>query len=201
MPRRARLIVAGFPLHVVQRGNNGTACFMDDADRRFYLFHLERALAVFDCALHAYCLMGNHVHLLMTPEGPASCSLLMKRVGQLHSQYINRKYRRTGALWDGRYHSFVVHSESYLFNCYRYVEQNPVRAKMVGRPAEHPWSSYRVNARCGPRGIITPHSVYNSLARTDPERASAYSALVDSVLGEAELAQIRLAVRSGQLVA
>ena len=199
MPRRARLIVDGFPLHIVQRGNNGTACFKDDSDRRFYLFHLERAVARFKCALHAYCLMGNHVHLLLTPDGAASCGSLMKCVGQLHSQYFNRKYGRTGALWDGRYHSFVVHSESYLFNCYRYVEQNPVRAKIAAGPFEYAWSSYRINAQSGPRSFITPHSAYMALGNTDHQRAESYKDLVEAGLEECELAQLRLAVRSGQL--
>lgn len=123
----------------------------------------------------------------------------MKCVGQLHSQYFNRKYDRTGALWDGRYHSFVVHSESYLFNCYRYVEQNPVRAKIAASPFDYDWSSYRINAQSGPRSCITPHSAYMALGNTDNQRAAAYKELVEAGLEDCELAQLRLAVRSGQL--
>ena len=188
-------------MHIVQRGNNRAPCFRDDTDRRFYLYQLQLALAQFNCALHAYCLMTNHVHLLLSPDDAKGCGLLMKRVGQLHSQYINRKYSRTGALWDGRYHSFVVHSERYLFNCYRYVEQNPARAKMVDRPQQYLWSSYHINSQGAASGIITAHAEYMRLGRTDRERASAYAELLATPLPDAELANIRFAVRSGQLTA
>jgi len=98
MPRRARIMLAGVPVHVIQRGNNRGACFVNDEDRNFYLFHLARGLGRFGCQLHAYCLMTNHVHLLLTPEGAESCAALMKHMGQLHSQYFNKRYGRTGSL-------------------------------------------------------------------------------------------------------
>src|SRR5438132_1460907 len=154
MPRRGRLITAGIPLHIVQRGNNRAACFVAENDRSFYLFQLGRALARFDCSLHAYCLMTNHVHLLLTPRSEAACGLLMKHVSQLHSQYMNRKYGRTGGLWEGRFRSSVVQSESYLLACYRYIELNPVRAALVSHPADYDWSSYRVNAQGLPSRIV-----------------------------------------------
>lgn len=201
MPRRGRLILDGFPLHIVQRGNNRAACFVDDADRTFYLLHLAQALQRFDCALHAYCLMTNHIHLLLTPPSPPACGLLMKYVGQLHSQYMNRKYRRTGGLWEGRFRSSVVQSESYLLACYRYIELNPVRGALVARPEDYRWSSYRINARGAPHGMITPHGEYRRLGSTDVQRARAYAELVGSGLQDAELAQIRFAVNSGEVLA
>src|SRR5206468_7516033 len=108
MPRRARIMLADVPAHVIQRGNNRGPCFLNDEDRDFYLFHLARGLGRFGCQLHAYCLMTNHVHLLLTPEGAESCAALMKHMGQLHSQYFNKRYGRTGSLWEGRFRSCLV---------------------------------------------------------------------------------------------
>src|SRR5437879_9437410 len=146
MPRRARIMLADAPVHVIQRGNNRGACFVNDEDRDFYLFHLARGLGRFGCQLHAYCLMTNHVHLLLTPEGAESCAPLMKHMGQLHSQYFNKRYGRTGSLWEGRFRSCLVQSEGYVLARYRYIKLNPVRASMVIHPGDYPWSSYRNNA-------------------------------------------------------
>ena len=139
-------MLAGVPVHVIQRGNNRGACFVDDEDRNFYLFHLARGLGRCGCQLHAYCLMTNHVHLLLTPEGAESCAVLMKHMGQLRSQYFNKRYGRTGSLWEGRFRSCLVQSEGYVLACYRYIELNPVRASLVIHPGDYPWSSHRNNA-------------------------------------------------------
>lgn len=197
MPRRGRLIVAGLPTHVIQRGNNRSACFHADPDRSFYLFHLARALDRFGCALHAYCLMANHVHLLLTPETPEACGLLMKHVSQLQTQYMNRTYKRTGALWEGRYRSCLVQSERYLLTCYRYIELNPVRAGLVQGPHEYQWSSYRANALSAPSAFVTPHEEYLRLGTTEAECKRAYAELVASGLEDSELSDIRLSTNSG----
>jgi len=201
MPRRGRLIIAGMPLHVVQRGINRSACFAADQDRSSYLFHLGRALTRFNCSLHAYCLMTNHVHLLLTARDDSGCAQLMKHVGQLHTQYMNRKYARSGSLWEGRFRSSVVQSEDYLLACYRYIELNPVRAALVSRPLDHEWSSYRANAHGIQHGLVTPHAEYLRLGTTDSERQRAYAELVEAGLLETDLTQIRFAVRSGQALA
>jgi len=125
----------------------------------------------------------------------------MKYIGQLHSQYMNRKYRRTGGLWEGRFRSSVVQSESYLLACYRYIELNPVRAAIVERPEDYYWSSYRMNVRGATHGLITPHREYLRLGMTDEERGCAYAELIGSGLEDAQLAQIRFAVNSGQALA
>lgn len=127
MPRHGRIIVPGIPVHAIQRGNNRVACFHDDADRSFFAQHLGRLLREEGCALHAYCLMTNHVHLLLTPEQADGCGRLFKRLGVLHTQYTNRRYERTGTLWEGRFRSCLVQSERYLIACQRYIELNPVR--------------------------------------------------------------------------
>ena len=141
MPRRARLRFAGVPLHIIQRGNNRTACFFAEQDYRFYLHDLGELARRFECGVHAYALMTNHVHLLITPSATDSASLLMKHLGQRYVQYVNRVYRRSGTLWEGRFKSSLVQRQSYVLKCQRYIELNPVRAGMVPHPRDYPWSS------------------------------------------------------------
>jgi putative transposase len=190
-------MLAGAPVHVIQRGNNRSACFVSDQDRAFYLFHLSRALERFGCALHAYCLMTNHVHLLLTPDEEESCGLLMKQVGQLHSQYFNKLYRRSGSLWEGRFRSCLVQCEVYLLTCYCYIELNPVRAGLVQHPGEYRWSSYSVNISGRPEGFITAHPEYLRLGLDRSGRASAYASLVRSQADCAAFDEIRAATNGG----
>ena len=197
MPRGGRFVVPGLPLHVIQRGNNRSACFHAEGDQAFYLFHLSRALDRFDCLLHAYCLMPNHVHLLLTPSTAQACGLLMKHIGQLQTQYMNRTYKRSGALWEGRYRSSLVQSDRYLLTCYRYIELNPVRAGLAADPSQYFWSSYRTNAMGVPSGFITPHEEYVRLGTTDAERRRAYTDLVAIGVEESALHDIRQAANSG----
>jgi putative transposase len=180
-------------VHVIQRGNNRQHCFRDEQDRRFYLFHLSRLLRRSECALHAYCLMTNHVHMLVTPAAPDSCARLMKHIGQLHTQYINRTYGRSGSLWEGRFRSCVVQAEDYLLACYRYIELNPVRAGLCTRPGTYEWSSYRANADGVPSALVTPHAEYLRLGNDDQERMRTYRALFDVALDHARVNEIRVA--------
>lgn len=186
-------MLAGIPVHAVQRGNNHGACFFRDEDRAFYLHHLERLLRPSGCLLHAYCLMTNHVHLLLTPLHPSSCGSLMKHLGQLHSQYVNRTYERTGSLWEGRFRSCLVQSEEYLLACHRYIELNPVRAGMVEHPRQYPWSSYRVNAEGETSGLVVQHQEYLRLGRRIGDRCRAYRALFDPIPGHDRFDDIRQA--------
>jgi len=200
MPRRARIVLPGLPVHLIQRGNNRAACFRIDGDRAFYLHHLRKALGHSDCALHAYCLMDNHVHLLVTPSGARGCSLLMKQIGQLHAQYMNRTYGRSGGLWEGRFRSSIVQSQRYLLVCHRYIELNPVRAGMVRHPRDHPWSSYRSNAEGTADPLLTPHEEYLRLGATDAERYRIYAGLFASQLAAEDLAEIRQATNGGYVL-
>jgi len=197
MPRRGRIMIPGIPIHVVQRGNNRSACFVSDEDRAFYLHHLGRLLPRVGCTLHAYCLMANHVHLLISGDEATACALLMKHAAQLHSQYFNRRYGRTGSLWEGRFRSCLVQTEVYLLRCYRYIELNPVRAGMVGHPMLHPWSSYAMNATGKPQGIVTPHPEYLRLGATDKERSAVYQDWVLSGVPAEQLDDIRTATNGG----
>jgi putative transposase len=187
MPRRARIAIAGTPWHIIQRGNNRSPCFYDDADYRRYLDTLGEQAIKYSCAIHAYVLMTNHVHLLLTPAKPESAALLMKHLGQRYVQYVNRSYRRSGTLWEGRFRSCLAQSEDYVLSCYRYIELNPVRAEMVRHPREYPWSSHRANAEGLNDPLITPHEQYRSLGR------SAYRELFSAHLDPQRIDEIRRA--------
>ena len=197
MPRHARLRLPGFPLHVVQRGINRSVCFGDDSDRTLYLGLLGELAPLFGCEVHAFVLMGNHVHLLLTPQQPESSSLLMKNLGQRYVQNFNRRHARTGSLWEGRFHSSIVDTENYFLCCQRYIELNPVRAKMVGHPAAYRWSSYRTHGLGEPSHFLTLHGCYLGLGPDPAARQSSYAAFCDLTPVERELQQIRAAVSSG----
>ncbi len=177
MPRRARLSVPRIPWHIIQRGNNRSACFFADEDYQFYLDVLKEQAKKFDCLIHAYVLMTNHVHLLVTPKKVDSAALLMKNLGQRYVQYVNRTYRRSGTPWDGRFRSCVTQSEDYVLACYRYIELNPVRANLVDHPRQYKWSSYCANAEGRRNDLLIPHEQYLKIARNEKERRKGYRAL------------------------
>ena len=144
MPRRARLMLPDIPLHLIQRGNNRQACFIAEDDYRFYLDWLKDSADKHGCRIHAYVLMTNHVHLLASSSTADAMGAMMKALGQRYAQYVNRTYRRSGTLWEGRVRSCLTQEENYFLACQRYIELNPVRAGMVGHPGEYRWSSYRI---------------------------------------------------------
>ncbi|MBL8495210.1 MAG: transposase [Rhodocyclaceae bacterium] len=193
MPRRARLALAGVPWHIIQRGNNRAVCFFGEDDYLFYLHYLKEFAAGFGCAIHAYVLMTNHVHLLITPQREDSAALMMKHLGQRYVQYINRSYRRSGTLWEGRFRSCLTQTEDYVLACYRYIELNPVRAAMVSKPQDFRWTSFHANAMGKANPMLTPHDQYRRLGRTDAERRQAYRALFRAHLDEAVVEEIRSA--------
>ena len=191
MPRRARLAIPGIPWHIIQRGNNRSVCFYAEEDYRKYLDALRELAMKHGCAVHAYVLMTNHVHLLLTPRKPDSAARLMKHLGQRYVQYINRTYRRSGTLWEGRFRSCLTQSEDYALACYRYIELNPVRANMVPHPREYPWSSYRVNGEGLVDTLITPHEQYIRLARNAVERRHHYRELFKVHMDPERIDEIR----------
>ncbi|MCK4742220.1 MAG: transposase [Sulfuriflexus sp.] len=191
MPRRARLVVPGIPWHIIQRGNNRSACFYADEDYHRYLDTLKEQAKKYDCVVHAYCLMTNHVHLLLTPMHQESAALLMKHLGQRYVQYINRTYKRSGTLWEGRFRSCLAQSEDYVLACYRYIELNPVRAQMVEHPAEYPWPSYRINGEGRSSEMVTQHEKYLRLGSTDKLRINHYRELFKAHLEPGLLDDIR----------
>ncbi len=200
MPRHRRLRVTGLPVHIIQRGHNRQACFFAETDYQFYLDRLVEFAARFECELHAYVLMTNHVHLLVTPRLAAGLSLLMKFLDQRYTQYVNRVYRRSGTLWEGRFRSSLVQSPHYVLACYRYIELNPVRANMVAHPGEHPWSSYTANAEGKPLREITPHPEYLALSEDDGRRRLAYRELFTVNLDQVLLREIRATAHAGAVL-
>ena len=191
MPRRGRLAASGIAWHIIQRGNNRSACFFSQDDFQFYLDTLREQADVWQCAIHAYVLMTNHVHLLLTPSRADGPSLMMKHLGQRYVQYINRRYRRSGTLWEGRFRSCLAQSETYALTCYRYIELNPVRAGMVCAPADYRWSSYHHNATGKVDAVLTPHPNYLALATQANVRLTSYRALFATALDLATLNRIR----------
>lgn len=199
MPRRARKYLPGLPYHIVQRGNNREACFIEPENYQYYLELWQEISQRYDLAVHAYCLMTNHIHFMATPSLTGSLSNTMKVVGSRYAQYINRKYRRTGTLWEGRHRSSLVQSDRYFLTCSRYIELNPVRAQMVKRPEEYHWSSYGVNA-WGDASWLQPHVEYLQLDGTVAGRCHAYRALFKHQLSEENLHLIRKAAHYCQPV-
>jgi putative transposase len=197
MPRLARLIVPGVALHVVQRGHDRQACFREDTDHLVYLALLRDCLAKSRCALHAYCLMTNHVHLLLTPPNASACALLMRSLGQCYVQYFNRRYQRSGTLWEGRFRSCLVDSARYVLACYRYIELNPVRAGMVDSAAGYRWSSHLGNAGGVEERLLAPHVEYLGLAHEEARRHFAYRQLFSAGDDPVFLAEVRDATSGG----
>ena len=188
------------PLHVIQRGVNRSACFFGDADRRFYLKCLERAAASRGCSVHAYVLMTNHVHLLVTPAEAGAVGAMMQDIGRRYVRVINTIHGRTGSLWEGRFKSSLVDSETYLFTCHRYIECNPVRAGMVTQPAAYPWSSHAHYAGRRADPLITEHEQHLTLGRTVEERRSALQSLFSVPLSGDVLATIRSAANTDSAI-
>lgn len=161
------------------------------------MHYLEELAEKFGCAVHAYVLMTNHVHLLLTSQGAASTSLLMKHLGQRYVQYVNRTYRRSGTLWEGRFRSCLTREEAYVLACYRYIELNPGRAQMARHPREYRWSSYRTNAEAKASSLIEPHERYRHLGRTADARREAYQALFRAHIDPQLAEEIRSATNGG----
>lgn len=174
MARHPRVIVPDVAVHIRQRGVDGAACFREETDRLVYLSALHDLLRKTRCALHAYCLMTNHTHLLVTPADDKGCSIFVRELGRRYVPYFNNRYGRTGTLWDGRFRSCLVESRDYVLACYRYIERNPVRAGMVASPSAYPWSSFKANAGEAEDPRLSAHPEYAALAFDAPARCAAY---------------------------
>ncbi len=197
MARLPRFSPAGMPQHVIQRGNNRSVCFADEQDFSAYANWLKEYSVEHGIAVHAWVFMTNHVHLLLTPETDGALSEMMQALGRRYVRYFNHQYRRSGTLWEGRFKSSVVQSETYLLQCYRYIELNPVRAAMAGDPAEYPWSSYRSNGLGVETDLCTPHHEYLKLGGNKQERLTVYRALFEAHVDGKLIEGIRKAVNKG----
>jgi len=172
----------GHPLHVIQRGQLRATCFFRDDDRLAYLNCLAQDSRRLGCALHAYALMGNHVHLLLTPERADSVTRLMHCLAEHHEHYSRNilgcddapQDGRNSPLWERNFEAVRVHARQYLLACMRYIELNPVRAGLVTRPQAYQWSSFHANALGADDALITPHAHYCTLGRSPEIRQAAY---------------------------
>lgn len=186
MARLPRLTLPGYPHHVIQRGNNRQAIFVDGADFETMLSLLDEQARKFQVAIHAYVLMDNHFHLLATPGTADGLPQMMQAIGRSYVQYFNRRHGRTGTLWEGRYRSTVVQSERYLLACMVYIDLNPVRAGMVAKAGDYLWSSHAHWLGVRHDKLLTPHALYWALGNTPFAREAAYAALVQAGIGEAQ---------------
>jgi putative transposase len=182
MARLPRLTIPGYPHHVIQRGNNRQAIFASDADRRYLLDLLAEYANKFMVGIHAYVLMGNHIHLLATPETEDGLSKMMQAVGRRYVRYFNDAQGRSGTLWEGRYRSTVIETDRYLLACMAYIDLNPVRAGMVASPKDFVWSSHGHYIGQRSDKLITPHPLVWELGNTPFAREAAYADLVHAGL-------------------
>lgn len=198
MARSPRFDLPGYAQHVVQRGVDRMVCFARHWDYQRYLDELRSSAEKFDCAVHAYVLMTNHVHLLVTPAAAGAVSRMMQRLGRRYVGYFNTCHVRTGHLWEGRYKSCLVQSDGHVLACQRYIDLNPVRAGMVTSPAGYPWSSFRHYACGEPADWLTPHPSVLALHTEHGRRGETYARIVDAGIGVDELDAIRLHLRQGR---
>ena len=182
MARLPRLCPKGIPCHIIQRGNNRSICFVCDEDYRRYLALLLEGAVSYRVDVHAWVLMTNHVHLLATSNIEGGISKMIQHVGASYVRYFNKRYQRSGTLWEGRFKSCLIDAEDYFLVCQRYIELNPVRAEMVIDPGHYSWSSYRANALGERCDITSPHDIYNWLGASPEARVTIYRSLFSEAL-------------------
>ena len=199
MARQPRFTIPGIPQHIIQRGNNREPCFYAEEDYLRYRHDLTEAAKKNQAIIHAYVLMTNHVHLLVTPQHEHSITHMMQDLGRKYVRYINHTYKRTGTLWEGRFKASLVDSDAYLLTCMRYIELNPVRASMVAHPSEYRWSSYACNASGKIDTLVKNHPLYTALDVESDQRQFAYRELFSKHLEPDQIHSIRDALNQ-QLV-
>lgn len=191
MPRIARAVAAGVPHHIVQRGNNRERVFFDKDDHERYLSLLKHYSEKWNTPILAYCLMSNHVHLLIRPQAEEALAKMMQGITLCYTQHINRKYEKTGRLWESRYHSCIVDEERYLWAAARYIEQNPRRAKIVKREEDYPYSSARAHLE-GKRDEVLGEELF------DKKQQREYVQFIRESISEEEMGHLKYATRTGR---
>ncbi len=200
MPRTGRVVLPNHAHHIVQRGHNRQVVFAQNHDYEYYLNTLSRWKSELDIKVYAWCLMTNHVHLVLEPpEDVSRLGQLMKRLAGRQTRYFNRLEGRRGTLWESRYKSSPIQTECYLLACLRYVELNPVKACMVATPGEYRWSSYQTRSRGASSGLLDEHPCYTALARDPDKRFRHYADFLRQTIPDSELYLIRKSVQRGQL--
>ena len=197
MPRKPRFFLPDIPIHAIVRGNDKKNIFKDDSDKSAYLEIVKEASMDLQVFIHAYVLMDNHVHWLISSSFPENLSKFMQFLGRKYVPYFNHKYSKTGTLWEGRFKSSLINTDNYLLRCYQYIELNPVRAGMVNNPEEYVWSSYGANALEVPNSLITFHPVLATLGQNRQQQAESYRKSFVEFLDDQSIDAIRNAVQTG----
>jgi len=197
LPRLPRLCPPGYPVHVIQRGNNRQVVFTSERDIVAYAHWLDESAANCEVSVHGWVFMTNHVHLLLTPRREDGISKLLQFLGRRYVRYFNFAYARSGTLFDGRFKSSLVQDDQYFLSCLRYIELNPVRAGMVTDPEDYRWSSYGVHAHGRKASMWTAHPTYLGLGKTDASRQYCYRELVSDALDQEVISKIRHCANSG----
>jgi len=201
MARKPRLFITNIPCHVVQRGNNKIPIFLKNEDYLFFLKVLQEAKTKHPCIIYSYCLMPNHFHLLIEPRNESNnVSLLIKLLGAKYVHYVNRKYKRSGTLWEGRFKSSLIDRELYFLSCIRYIEMNPVRAGIVNTPEVYRWSSYRARAFGEKDAIADLDPWYESLGSSPETRQIKYRQFFYSIIPEYEAGLLREMINKNGIV-
>jgi len=191
MTGKPRFNLPGVPQHIIQRGNYREPCFNSAEDYRRYLVDLKQSALKYHCHIHAYVLMTNHIHLLVTPMVENGVSQMMQALGSRYVKYVNTTCRLSGDLWQGCYKSSLIDSDYYLLSCMCYIELNPVRANLVESPGDYRWSSYQQNAYSGKDDLIENHPVYTMLGQNSDERQYVYRGLFQRHIDNDIVHQIR----------
>ena len=197
MVRTARIVVPRIPHHIVQHGNDKQLIFRDEEDYLKFYQWMREAARQFKVAIHAYILMGNHVHLLATPSETESLARMMQWLGRFYVPYFNRKYGRSGTLWQGRFRTSLIESERYFLSCSRYIELNPVRAGIVMQPGDYRWSSYAHHVGDRLDVLIADHPIYWALGNTPFDREAAYRQFMEESVSQAEIDELSQAIKKG----
>lgn len=200
MPRKPRLFLQNMPTHIVQRGHDRKTVFVQRADYEYYLSNLLEGKTKLSIDVYAYCLMTNHVHLILAPkQDPNNVSKLLQLLAGRQTRYVNKLEQRTGTLWEGRFDSSPIDTDEYLLACYRYVDLNPVRAMIVDKPEGYEWSSYRCHASLSESALLDESASYRLLGRSVKVRSHQYRAFVALGTTGTELTLIRAAIQRNQL--
>ena len=199
MARLPRIVIPNQPLHIMHRGNNKQAIFRSDDDMIRLKEDIAHALSKSDCALHAYVVMTNHLHFLITPKDKQQLAMFMQIMANRYVRYYNTSHHRTGTIWEGRFKSCLVDSDHYLFALYKYIEMNPVKANMVDDIADYQWSSYHHNALGETDTLITEHELYKELGDSLERRSQCYKELFDELEISKQQDQITRATLKGEV--
>lgn len=200
MSRLPRLFVPGFPLLITQRGNNRCATFSDETDYRQYLLYLRESLRESGMQLHAYALMPEHVHLLLSAPDATAPGTFMQRLGRRYVRWFNDRHHRSGTLWEGRYRSTALEPETWLLPVSRYIELNPVRAGLTAAAELYPWTSCRHHYGLKPDPLVSDHVQYWALGNTPFDRQAAYRAQLEAGIAPDALDAIRYAAHRGWML-